>query len=63
LAGARDGAAAATRDAGLRVLATLEGATLIARALGDPAAFDRATAGWVRHRSARVEGLRSTTVP
>lgn len=39
------GPAAAARDAGLRVLATLEGAMLIARALGDPAAFDRATAG------------------
>jgi TetR/AcrR family transcriptional regulator, transcriptional repressor for nem operon len=47
LARAHDGPAAAARDAGLRVLATLEGAMLIARALGDPAAFDRATAGLV----------------
>ncbi len=38
---------AAARDAGLRVLATLEGAMLIARALGDPEAFDRATAALV----------------
>jgi TetR/AcrR family transcriptional regulator, transcriptional repressor for nem operon len=45
LARAHGGSPAAARDAGLRVLATLEGAMLLARALGDPAAFDRATAG------------------
>lgn len=45
LARAHGGPAAAAGDAGLRVLATLEGAMLLARALGDPAAFDRATAG------------------
>lgn len=48
LARARPGEAAgaeARRDAGLRALATLEGAMLIARALDDPTAFDRATAG------------------
>ena len=45
LAHAHDGPATEARDAGLRVLATLEGAMLIARALGDPTAFDRATAG------------------
>ena len=37
----------ASRDAGLRTLATLEGAMLLARALGDPEAFERATAGLV----------------
>ncbi|OQW54041.1 MAG: hypothetical protein A4S14_00940 [Proteobacteria bacterium SG_bin9] len=43
--GAADGGSGkAARDRGLRILATLEGAMLIARALGDPAAFDRATA-------------------
>ncbi|WP_376087446.1 TetR/AcrR family transcriptional regulator [Roseomonas sp. CCTCC AB2023176] len=33
-----------TPDDGLRILATLEGAMLVARTLGDPDAFDRATA-------------------
>lgn len=44
LARAHGGTPEAARDAGLRVLATLEGAMLLARTLGDPAAFDRATA-------------------
>lgn len=44
LARAHGGTPDAARDAGLRVLATLEGAMLLARTLGDPAAFDRATA-------------------
>jgi TetR/AcrR family transcriptional repressor of nem operon len=44
LARAHREAGSASRDAGLRTLATLEGAMLLARALGDPKAFDRATA-------------------
>jgi TetR/AcrR family transcriptional repressor of nem operon len=45
LAGAQEVQDASARDAGLRILATLEGAMLLARALGDLTAFDRATAG------------------
>ena len=44
LARAQGGSGTAAREAGLRVLATLEGAMLIARTLGDPAVFDQATA-------------------
>jgi TetR/AcrR family transcriptional repressor of nem operon len=47
LARAQGGEETAARDAGLRVLATLEGAMLVARAMGDPAVFDQATADLV----------------
>ena len=39
-----EGASDTARDTGLRILATLEGAMLVARILGDPAVFDQATA-------------------
>lgn len=45
LARAHGEAGPASQDAGLRTLATLEGAMLLARALNDPDAFDRATSG------------------
>lgn len=47
LAQAQGGTPAKARDAGLRILASLEGAMLVARALDDPDAFDRATGGLV----------------